>query len=112
MYVPSFVLSCPSVFLIFIPLLKKSSGEPVSFVEKPKFPQSDLAAAGLYLFSHRVVGTIAEMQRHAGIPYDLGFHVFPKLISQAAIYILNKPIIDIGTPEAYESLCKSITADK
>jgi len=89
-----------------------ASGEPVSFVEKPKFPQSDLAAAGLYLFSHRVVGTIAEMQRHAGIPYDLGFHVFPKLIRRSAIYVLKKPIIDIGTPEAYEDLCESIPTDQ
>jgi len=89
-----------------------ANGEPVSFVEKPEFPKSDLAAAGLYLFSSRVLGTIAEMQRHAGIPYDLGFHVFPKLIREAAVYILKKPIIDIGTPEAYEGLCKSIPADK
>jgi len=83
-----------------------SDGKPVSFIEKPKSPKSDLAAAGLYVISTGVIKTIAGMYKSGRDPFDLGFHVFPKLIKCATIHHLCQPLIDVGTPDAYAKLCK------
>ncbi len=82
-----------------------SEGRGLSFEEKPKNPKSSLAAAGLYVLSPAIVRAIESLWVPDRGVFDLGFDVFPKLVSHSIIYHIDDPIVDIGTIEAYERVC-------
>jgi mannose-1-phosphate guanylyltransferase len=75
-------------------------GLVTGFVEKPEEPCSDLAAAGMYMADSRIFAYFPE-QLAIGTPFDLGFHVLPKLIGSMKVFPINR-VIDIGTPASYE----------
>jgi mannose-1-phosphate guanylyltransferase len=69
-----------------------------SFVEKPKHPLSNCAAAGIYVAEPAIFDYFSPMVE--GQPLDLGFDVIPKLVGKMRNYSINQ-LIDIGTPESY-----------
>ena len=76
-------------------------GVVTGFVEKPKKPKSDLAAAGVYLADHRIFDAFPE---DAGKkrPLDLGFDVIPNLVGRMKVYVIAEFLMDIGTADSYE----------
>jgi mannose-1-phosphate guanylyltransferase len=79
-----------------------SEGQMVTgFVEKPKTPTSDLAAAGIYVADHRMFDFLPAGQESLR-PLDLAYHVIPNLVGHMKAYFIEDYLIDIGTPESYE----------
>ena len=66
----------------------------IDFIEKPKFPSSNLANAGMYLAMPKVLDLIPD-----GDVVDFGYEVLPKLKGMMYGYKLNEYILDIGTLE-------------
>lgn len=83
-----------------------SYGRGVTFEEKPSMPRSNLAAAGVYVFSPKIIDEINSLFKPESEVFDLGFDVFPALVKKSIIYHIDKPLIDIGTVEAYEKVCR------
>jgi mannose-1-phosphate guanylyltransferase len=70
----------------------------VGFVEKPADPPSDLANAGMYAFSPRVLDEI-----RGPLPLDIGFDLLPSLVGRAGVVAIGDSYLaDIGTPEALD----------
>ena len=73
-------------------------GQVVGFVEKPANPPGDLANAGMYAFSPRVLDHIS-----GPLPRDIGFDLLPGLVGQAGVVPIGDSFFqDIGTPAALE----------
>lgn len=73
-------------------------GRVVGFVEKPSVPRTDLANAGIYAFSPKVLDEIP----HAG-PSDIGFDLLPRLLGRARTVPLDDCyFMDIGSPAALQ----------
>jgi D,D-heptose 1,7-bisphosphate phosphatase len=72
-------------------------GHVVSFVEKPREPQSDLANAGVYIVSADAYREIAALRA-----FDLGFEVLPRFVGRMRGWAWEGYYLDIGTPEALE----------
>lgn len=68
------------------------------FVEKPKKPLSNRAAAGIYVADTRIFDYFPEPEKSSVL--DLGFDVIPRLIGKMRNYSIDK-LIDIGTFENY-----------
>lgn len=85
----------------------REDGLVTGFVEKPKEPKSDLAAAGVYVADQRVFSFFPEMgpdwQNGPTIPLDLGFHVIPRLVGQMQAYLIEEFLVDIGTLAQYKA---------
>ena len=64
----------------------------ISFEEKPKFPKSNLANAGLYIGKPEIIDLIPNLEIT-----DIGFHLLPKLIGKMAGWKSNNYLIDIGS---------------
>jgi D,D-heptose 1,7-bisphosphate phosphatase len=73
-------------------------GRVVSFVEKPKEPQSDLANAGIYIVSAAAYREIAAMKA-----FDLGFDVLPRFVGRMRGWPWEGYHKDVGTHEALAS---------
>lgn len=69
-----------------------------AFHEKPVTACAGLINAGIYLFERSVLGAIPEDK-----PVSLECDVLPTLIGRLAAVMGNEPLLDIGTPESYES---------
>lgn len=69
-----------------------------TFVEKPDDPRSDLANAGVYIFSADTYREVADMGA-----FDLGHDVLPKLVGRTRGYVLDGYHRDIGTLAALEA---------
>jgi mannose-1-phosphate guanylyltransferase len=70
----------------------------VGFVEKPAIPTSDLANAGLYAFSPRVLDDIPQP-----LPRDIGADLIPRLVGRTGVVSIDDSyFLDIGTPPALE----------
>jgi mannose-1-phosphate guanylyltransferase len=70
----------------------------VGYVEKPANPPSDLANAGMYAFSPRVLSEIPQP-----LPRDIGFDLLPRLVGRMnAVQIGDCSFLDIGTTAALE----------
>jgi len=86
-------------------------GNVVGFEEKPKEPKSHWAAAGIYLADHRIFQALPEMENKSlasrSVPFDMGFHVIPKLLGQMKAYFIHDFLMDIGTPQSYEQAQQS-----
>ncbi len=67
-----------------------------SFTEKPKKPLSNLANAGIYLFTKEVLHFLPT-----NIPSDIAHDFIPNLIPKLLGLEIKVPLIDIGTPESY-----------
>jgi len=72
------------------------------FVEKPKNPVSDLAAAGIYVADRRIFDFF-PLETFSETPLDLGFHVIPKLVGRMKAYHISDFLMDIGTLKSYET---------
>lgn len=68
------------------------------FVEKPREPLSNRAAAGIYVADKRIFDYFPEEQDSPEL--DLGFDVIPRLVGNMRNYAIDK-LIDIGTHENY-----------
>lgn len=69
-----------------------------SFIEKPDNPESDLAAAGIYLADRRIFEMFPE---NHPTPFDLGHHVIPGLVGRMKCFFIKEFLMDIGTPRSY-----------
>jgi mannose-1-phosphate guanylyltransferase len=77
-------------------IVEVADGRVVGFVEKPAHPRSNLANAGLYAFSPKVIDEITDP-----LPCDIGFHLLPRLVGRARVVELGTAsFLDIGTPAA------------
>jgi len=73
------------------------TGLITSFVEKPEFPRSDLANAGIF------VATPHILQHFPSKDFiDLGYDVLPQLVGKMYGYRINEYLLDIGTLKNYE----------
>jgi mannose-1-phosphate guanylyltransferase len=73
-----------------------TSGVVVGFVEKPAHPVSDLANAGMYVFSPHVLDEIEGPG-----PKDIGYDLLPRLVGRARAVLVDGYIRDIGNVAAY-----------
>jgi len=74
------------------------------FVEKPEHPVSDLANAGMYAFSPRVLDLVS-----APWPKDIGYDLLPSLVGRARAVEVGD-YRDIGTVSAYHRACQDWAA--
>lgn len=75
------------------------SGTIVAFEEKPSSPRSNLANAGIYLARQELLDRIP-----AGRPLvDFGRDVFPSLVGEIRGHVIDRFVMDIGTPAALAS---------
>ena len=75
----------------------------LSFVEKPKAPQSSLANAGIYMASQEIFHYFPEKSLKtpgSNSVLDLGHHVLPLLTGKMFGYIIHEYLRDIGTIES------------
>ena len=79
------------------------SGRITKFVEKPQFPESDLANGGVYLASDEIFEFMNNRPASRESVYDLGHDLLPRLAGRMyGIAIAPDYLKDIGTPEAYQ----------
>lgn len=74
-----------------------AGGTVIDFTEKPAFPKSNLANAGLYVFSPAVVEEIPTKQ-----PCDIGFDLLPGFVNRMSGWLTQDYLVDIGTHENLE----------
>jgi mannose-1-phosphate guanylyltransferase len=79
-------------------------GGIVSFEEKPKNPRGSLAAAGIYIFSSKIIEQIIPMNNAVSGPIDIGFDIIPMILNQCNLYKIEESIIDIGDLNRYYSI--------
>lgn len=72
------------------------SGRMVGYAEKPDEPEGNLANAGIYALSPRVLGLL-----HGAPPLDIGYDLLPALVGRAGTVEVPGYLRDIGTPDAY-----------
>ena len=72
-----------------------ASGTVVEFEEKPKAPKSNLANAGIYVWSADAYRQIADLQA-----FDIGADVLPQLVGKMRGYAHTGYHLDIGTHDA------------
>ncbi len=65
----------------------------LSFAEKPEHPVSNLAFAGIMLSSPRLIEIFPDRD-----VFDLGHDLLPGIAGNAAGYIMDDYLLDIGTP--------------
>jgi mannose-1-phosphate guanylyltransferase len=73
------------------------AGLVTGFCEKPAHPRSDLANAGISIYSPSVLDLIAGPD-----PRDIGFDVMPALVGRSRAMLIEGYFRDIGTPESLE----------
>ena len=69
------------------------------FIEKPKTPLSNRAAAGIYVADKKIFDYFPQHPNSSVL--DLGFDVIPRLVGKMRNYSIDK-LIDIGTFENYQ----------
>jgi len=74
----------------------------LAFTEKPEFPKSDLANAGIYLASREIFGCFPQIPSEAESVLDFGHHVLPLLAGRMYGYPMTEYLRDIGTIESYQ----------
>lgn len=68
-----------------------------SFVEKPEFPRSNLANAGIFVATPLILQYLPSKDF-----IDLGYDVLPQLVGKMHGYPINEYLLDIGTLKNYE----------
>jgi len=74
------------------------NNEMISFIEKPKNPDGNLANCGIYFFPKKILNKILNEYSNAT---DLSTEVIPNLVNLSYVYITEDVYIDIGTIEKY-----------
>jgi mannose-1-phosphate guanylyltransferase len=75
----------------------------ISFVEKPQFPESDLANGGVYLAGYEIFDFFDEAADGGETVRDLGHHILPRLAGRMYGFPIAPDYLkDIGTPQAYK----------
>ena len=74
-------------------ILEVKNGVVKSFIEKPKNPKSNLAAAGIYIMNSNLFRLLSSTDIKKE-PLDLSFDIFPSLIKEMMIYKINEKILD------------------
>lgn len=70
-----------------------AGGLVTDFEEKPDKPRGNLANAGIYIVSTRLV---AEFPAHR--PLDFGYHILPLMVGKMYGYPIDGFFFDVGTP--------------
>ncbi len=78
------------------------------FVEKPKIPLSNRAAAGIYVAEPTIFNFFPQPDNLSIL--DLGFDVIPRLIGKMRNYSIAQ-LIDIGTYENYQMANQALQQD-
>lgn len=81
-------------------------GKILEFEEKPKYPKSNLANAGIYVANRRIFEYFPKE-----VFVDFGKDVLPELIGQMYGWETKDYLIDIGTMDNYERAKKEWTYD-
>ncbi|GBD96584.1 MAG TPA: nucleotidyltransferase family protein [Nitrospirae bacterium] len=79
----------------------------ISFIEKPENPVSNLAFAGIMLGSPGLMDLFPDRD-----VFDLGHDVLPRVAGNAAGYIMDDYLLDIGTPEKLTQAEKDVKNGK
>src|SRR5579884_1864057 len=74
------------------------NGVVTGFIEKPAQPASNWAFAGIMIGTPALLDTIPEKPGA-----DIGFDVLPQMIGRMRAYRIPDFVLDIGTPENYET---------
>ena len=74
-----------------------AEGVVTGFIEKPDFPKSDLAAAGMYVADNRIFEFYPRNAKTI-MPLDLGFHVLPNLMGKMKAYVIEEFLMDSCLP--------------
>ena len=72
-------------------------GKITEFVEKPKYPKSDLANAGIYVVNKKIYDYIPNKSF-----VDFGGDVLPELVGKMYGYPIKEYLLDVGTWPNYE----------
>lgn len=72
-------------------------GKITEFVEKPKYPKSDLANAGIYVVNKKIYYYIPNKSF-----VDFGGDVLPELVGKMYGYPIKEYLLDVGTWPNYE----------
>lgn len=83
------------------------TGRVVEFVEKPEYPKSDLANAGLYVAD---VSTIQDIPNDKPV-VDYGRDVLPLYVGRMYALPLDCYHLDVGNPESYAKAQTTCPAD-
>lgn len=76
----------------------------LSFVEKPRIPQSNLVSMGIYVFNKQVLmDRLVKDAEETDSPHDFGRAIIPKMINDHNVYAYRFSGYwqDIGTMESY-----------
>ena len=87
-------------------------GRITEFTEKPKYPSSNLASMGIYIFNKDVLlEQLVEDSVDDNSLHDFGHSIIPKLIKKHRVfaYIYDGYWQDIGTVEAYYQASMELT---
>jgi glucose-1-phosphate adenylyltransferase len=79
-------------------------GEILEFVEKSRYPGSNLASMGIYVFNVDVLARrLKEDAGRSDSSHDFGYSILPGMIRRNKVYAykFNGYWQDIGTPQAY-----------
>ena len=75
----------------------------IRFVEKPAYPESDLANGGIYVASQELYSCMEGIADENRPVLDLGHDLLPRLEGRMfGFQIAPSYLKDIGTPEAYK----------
>jgi mannose-1-phosphate guanylyltransferase len=79
------------------------TGKIVKFVEKPEFPESDLANGGVYMAGREIFEFMGDREWAGQEACDIGHHLLPCLAGRMFGFPVAPDYLkDIGTPEAYQ----------
>ena len=67
----------------------------IEFEEKPEYPKSNLANAGIYISSPNILNILPNNNDSEIL--DIGFHLLPKLVGKMSGWETDGYLIDIGT---------------
>jgi glucose-1-phosphate adenylyltransferase len=87
-------------------------GRIADFIEKPKYPPSNLVSMGIYIFNKDVLfEQLEEDSRDEYSRHDFGHNILPKIIKKYRVfaYTYNDYWQDIGTVEAYYQASMELT---
>lgn len=77
-----------------------SAARVVAFEEKAAEPRSNLANAGIYVATGKLVDYLRAADPHTR-PFDFGYHVLPRMVPDVRAYRIEEFLTDIGSPESY-----------
>ncbi len=75
----------------------------IGFIEKPQYPESDLANAGIYIASNQIYNFFPDDKNQNEEVIDFGLHVLPRLVGNMFGYEITAYLRDIGTIESYKA---------